>query len=54
MKSIWVFALLPLLCSCGVNLVLRVGLDVDPSLDKLVTDVRQIADEMGDKYDAAQ
>lgn len=38
-----------ILTGCGVNVVFRMGLDIDPSLERLTSDIREIAQEYKDQ-----
>lgn len=45
MKLIVVLFALTMLTGCGVNMALRIGVDIDPGLERLTSDIRQIMDE---------
>ena len=50
MKSLSLFLTLVVLTGCGVNVAIRAGIDIDPSIERLTSDIRQIMDEQkGDK-----
>jgi len=50
MKSLSLFLTLAILTGCGLNVAIRAGIDIDPSIERLTNDIRQIMDEQkGDK-----
>ena len=44
MKPIFLLSLL-LLTGCGVNVAIRAGIDIDPSIERLTADIRELMDE---------
>lgn len=47
MKFASCILLILFLTGCGVNMALRVGIDIDPSLERLTSDIREIVGENG-------